>query len=632
VSSISDADYDAKYAELVSLETRYPELVDADSPTQRVGAPLRNVPTVRHTQRMLSLKNTKTASEVIAMLGQTRVCLEPKVDGVSLKLIYKKGRFLQAITRGDGTDGEDATAAARTIKTIPLRLRTNIDLTVVGEVFMRCSVFDELNAALESEGREPMANPRNAAAGSLRLKNPSEVASRKLNFVAYGIHTEFPFITTQIEATGFLESLDFVSVYMLPTTKSCQTVADCLDIQDEADLKLRIEAADVCRQMLDLPTDGLVFKIDDLSRQRELGDGTTYPHHSCAFKYPPERKPTDLLDITIQVGRTGKITPVAELRPLVLSGSVVRRASLCNADEIARLGLNVGDEVGVEKSAEVIPKIMGVTKKKVKGVYAMPTLCPCCRSPLVKPSGFVDLYCYNRDCDEQVFNRLRHAVSKDALDIDGCGEALIRDLMKHGVRSLYDLLTTQDVSFIKLAAREKFVTNREKAKTAPYWRKLHALGIEGMGTSICQQVTRWATLDKALATLELKNGEVTIEKVLGKVVLQELLEYLSRNMDEISRLEDIGFVLKGNEGSGSLTGKVFCVTGALSCSRGEIHDRIIAAGGTIKNSVTKTVDYLVMGLNAGDGKQQAARRFKVKIITEEQLEVMVEENAAANTD
>ena len=366
-SPVSDAEYDRLYAELVALEKRHPELIDPTSPTQRVGIPVKGgLATVKHASRMLSLKNTYAAQEVLAFVGKgVLLAQEPKIDGVSLKVIYKHGKFQQAVTRGDGVQGEDATASAKTILSLPMVLADKKTITVVGEVYMTYTVFNGLNDRLETAGEDLFANPRNAAAGSLKLKDPAEVASRHLSFVAYGCHGDLDGLVSQLAVTRRLEELGFQSVYMLPIIGfRSQTVADSFTLDSVSDLTQRIAHADELRKLLDLPTDGLVFKIDDLRVQRELGDGTKYPNHSCAFKYPPERKTTELLDITLQVGRTGKITPVAELAPVPLSGSIVRRASLMNADEIQRIGgLVIGDMVLVEKSAEIIPRVVKVHEK-----------------------------------------------------------------------------------------------------------------------------------------------------------------------------------------------------------------------------------------------------------------------------
>jgi DNA ligase (NAD+) len=615
-SPVSDAEYDRLYRELSALEQEYPELVDPASPTQRVGAPLKSVTTVKHATKMLSLGNTFTAKDVLDFLGDGEtVCMEPKIDGASLKLIYVKGKLLRAITRGDGIEGEEVTLAARTIKTIPLVLTSDVDIAVVGEVYMRFSVFNALNEKQAMAQDDLFANPRNAAAGSLKLKDPSLVANRNLSFVAYGSPTDFPSLRTQHELTGYLEVLGFQSVQMLPKIAQGLNLLEVFQLNGEVDLTKRIAGADGRRKNLDLPTDGLVFKIDSLAQQRDLGEGTKAPKYACAFKFPPERKSTKLLDIDVRVGKSGKMTPVAVLEPVLLSGTTVSSASLCNQDEIETLGINIGDIVAVEKSAEIIPKVMALTTKLVKGVWKMPPNCPCCETKLEKPAGMVDYFCFNRDCKEQVFARLRHACCKSALDIDGCGEALIREVMRHGVRSLADLFEIKDLHFLKPAARQRLEIGREKAKHAPYWRKLHALGIDGLGVEKCQELSsRWEDIPDAL------DHAADLKKIIGKVVFNELVEWFGRNKDEFKRLEEIGLNFERSDNGGKLIGKVFCITGTLmSGGRETVQNRITEAGGVVKSSVSRTVNFLVQGLDAGRTKTVAAEKHKVSIITEQQL-------------
>ena len=627
-ASVNDADYDLLYRELQVLEKRYPELADPASPTRRVGYPVKGMATVKHAKPMLSLDNMYTPQEVFDFIGGgERVCLEPKIDGLSLKVVYKDGKFQQAITRGNGVDGEDATASAKTILSLPMVLNERISFEVVGEVYMTFSVFNALNERQEEAGEDLFANPRNAAVGSLKLKDPAQVAARKLSFVAYGVPTRISGLDSQAAVTHYLESLGFQTVYLLPRISGggAQVVADSFLLGNAVDLAERIAQADVARKFLDLPTDGLVFKIDDLKKQRELGEGTKYPKHSCAFKFPPERKPTMLLNITLEVGRTGKITPVGELAPVQLSGTTVTSVNLCNAEEIERLGLNIGDEVNVEKSAEIIPKVMSVSAKKTKGVYSFPANCPCCGTKLVNPEGFVDWYCLNPKCEEQIFHKLEHAVSKGALDIDGCGEVLVRELMRHGVRTLSDLFAVKNLNFLTTVTRQRFEIGRDKAKRAPYWRKLHALGIETLGTVKCQTIaSRWLDLETALDSVPGKDGKAPVEVLkaeIGEVSFKELCRWLEANIAEIDRLESLGFALNRGEGeAGPLVGKVFCITGNLmSGTRDAVVDRIIAAGGIFKTSVSKTVDFLVVGAEAGRTKTIAAEKHGTKTISEEEL-------------
>lgn len=619
-SPVSDAEFDALYLQLVELERKHPQLVDPDSPTQRIGAEsTSDFKKAKHSdQRMLSLDNTKTAAEVIDYIGLVETVMEPKIDGASLKIFYRKGRLVQAVTRGNGMEGDDVTANVRAVMSVPLILQAKVTITVVGEVYMTFSTFNDLNRKLEIEGAPLMANPRNAASGAIKLKSPKEVASRNLSFVAYGSTTEFSNITAQSQLTDYLEVLGFQSVYMLPTTESCQTVADCFQIKDAESLAARIVEADVHRRFLDLPTDGLVFKVNDLAMQRELGEGTKAPYYACAFKYPPEQKETTLISITVQIGRTGRVTPVAELEPVLLSGTMVSRASLCNQDEINRLKLNVGDTVMVEKSAEIIPKVMRVAAKRRAGVYVLPSNCPCCGTKLVCPEGFVDSYCPNRDCEDQVTGRLLHGCGKSALDIDGCGDTLVREMVRHGVRRMSDVFTL-DPSFMKPAARKRFEAGRAACAGQPLWRKYHALGIEGFGQTLCQEVaSRWSSLSSAFDEME------ALRSLVGESVFLSIVNYCGENEKELDALDAYIGLTSSQQAEGPLKGKAFCITGDLvSGSRNAVSRVIEEAGGVVKASVTRHLSYLIQGTETGRKKKADAEKKGIPVITEQQLYEMM---------
>ncbi len=325
----------------------------------------------------------------------------------------------------------------------------------------------------------------------------------------------------------------------------------------------------------------------------------------------------------MQVGKTGRLTPVAELEPVALGGTVVRRASLCNEAEIKRLKVGIGNVVFVEKSAEIIPKVMGVAAvgDNGAGIWKMPTLCPSCRKPVTQQEGFVDHYCLNRKCPDQVQARLQHAVGKSALDIDGCGSALIRQLIEHGAQDLYDVFTMPDLSFLKTSARNKFVSGREKAKSAPFWRKLHALGIEGFGVTMCQEIAdRWPSLHAALDESD------KLRQIVGNVNFEEFLNFFEREGDLVERLIDHGVKFESNErkASGPLAGKAFVITGQMITGvRYAVQEKIVAAGGMVKDHVTSKVNFLVSGSDAGREKAAKARKLNIPIITEDHLYEMM---------
>lgn len=666
---ITDSDYDTLYQQLGQLEMLHPQYADPNSPTARVGGlSSGGFNKVRHERRMLSLENAFTAEEVLQLLNyktgaNQALTLEPKIDGLSLKLIYAKGRLVQAITRGDGSTGDDVTDNARTLSSLPLVLSDPVEaLEVTGEVYMAYSVFNQLNAELHEKGDALFANARNAAAGTLKLKDAREVRRRRLSFVAHGIVTEHASITRFTQAMQWLNALGFVTTARLPMDEEGQwrippreeALTQTVAIRNLDHLRSMIAIADTKRKKLGMATDGLVFKYDSFKVQRELGEGTKAPKWACAYKFPPERMPTRLVSIIAQVGKTGKITPVAELEPVRLGGTVVKRASLFNQDEIDRLGVNPGMTVFVEKSAEIIPRVVDVKDRryfdpssKRTGTFAnlrpiillkrpetevareenlqllsfkMPSKCPCCLAPLVRHEGFVDSYCENPECSDQVFQRLCHATGKSALDIDGCGDVMVRALLENGVRTLSQLFALEDAPFLKKAAKAKFLVGREKAKEAPLWRKLHALCIEGIGSGLCQDLAaRWPSLLAMLDHLD------EVENILGPVRFGNFSRHLDKHAEEIEALEKLGFLLSTPaELAGPLSGKVFVITGALESGTRDAVIRLVEkAGGTVKPSVSKKIDFLVMGEDAGATKSKAAQKNGVPIITEAQLFAMM---------
>lgn len=630
---ITDAEYDALFKELRDLEIRYPESFDPNSPTARVGclAPS-SFERVRHKTRMLSLENTFSVEDVLKRfmgLENEPIAVEMKIDGLSLHLSYAAGRLQRAITRGDGTDGEDVTANARTISTVPLALKEPVDLEVRGEVYMRCSVFQQLNQALEKNGEDKFANPRNAASGTIRLKDPSEVARRRLSFVAYAVPTDLPEnVQTHEHVLEYLEGYGFLTTFVLPLKSDAPGSPVHSITLDHAQLSEAVSAMDEFRKHLDLDTDGLVIKIQNLAKQRDLGEGNHHPNWAVAYKFAPERKVTRLLGVTVQIGKSGKLTPVAQLEPVELGGAVVQRASLCNQDELCRLGIDIGDFVFVERSAEVIPKIMGLsrpspTKTKLERYYELPGRCPCCNTEVIKPEDMVDIFCPNHDCHDQVFARLVYATSKQALDIDGCGESTVSTLIKHDVKKLSDLFALTDFSFLKPHAAKKLKEGLEKAKAAPLWRKLCALSIEGIGKTKCQDLAaKYSDINKMV------NDQPGVLVVLGgEISANAFRQTVLKSLDEIERLFDLGFEFVQDEKMmGPLSGKTFVITGTLmSGKRDDVAALIERKGGAVKGTVTRKVDYLIQGTGGGLNKAEAARKYSTKIIIEEQLYAMIGE-------
>ena len=645
--TVTDAEYVRMFADLRELEKRWPQIADPSSPTARVGSQVMSSFTkTKHEKKMLSLDNAYSAEEVTKFfkgLG-VQLIVEPKFDGLSLSLTYVKGNLVKAVTRGDGTTGDDVTQNARTIKSIPLQLDFPISCEVRGEVYMPVPAFESINADLEKEGEDLFANPRNAAAGSMKNKDSRIVAKRHLAFVAYNAVNPIKFVEDyglavsqdakrQVIMHGshaaVIESLDNLGFI---TPISCNNVygnrvdmTRLVQFDNTFVVGVIIHELDDLRRTLTVQTDGLVFKINDLQTQDALGDGTRSPKWATAYKYPPERKPTVLQDVEISLGRLGTLTPVAILEPVQLSGTTVQRASLCNQDEINRLGINIGDTVFVEKSAEIIPKVMGLAKKGRKaGNWQMPTECPCCHTPVVKIEGQVAYRCPNKTtCSAQAVERLKHTLGKAALDWDGFGDEMIITAVGTGLTTLNALLKIGDKcidSTFKKAFAKKFKSERERIKTVPLWRKIHSLGVQGIGRSLSQDLcAKWSSLADMAANPD------EVKKIVGEVFGTNFLNFLVENVDDLEELEALGFQFSETaDRSGPLSGKTFCITGGLvSGKREEVAARIEKAGGTFKSSVSKKVEYLLVGEGGGANKAEAAAKHGTKVITELQLYEMM---------
>lgn len=625
-SSVTDAEYDTRLEELKALEAAHPVLHDPNSPTQRVGAAaVAALGRVAHKLPMLSLEKVKAAGGVVQFFsGPHPGVIEPKVDGVSLDVAYVNGRLVQAATRGDGQVGQDVTPSARTIRTLPLVLRKSLTLHVRGEVFLKWSDFEKLNQRLEAQGEELSAHPRTAAAGALGLKHASEAARVPLSFLAYSVTgpVETRTLATHVDVLELLEELGFLTPLALPAPlESCESMFQTgFRLDDVAEVADRIARLEKARRVQDFPTDGLVFKVDDLAVQARLGLGTTFPKWAVAFKFQPDRVKTRLLAVTWTVGKTGKVTPVGAFEPVLLGGSRVARASLCNADEIGRLNVNVGDEVLVEKSNEIIPRIVAVAVKHSPGVVAALTVCPACGVALRRYAGLVDSFCVNRVCSAQVGARLLYAVGKSGLDIDGCGAQAVATCLASGVDTLAALMGERDFAFFKGALRKKMQAGVQKALEAPLWRKLSALCIEGWGRQTCQEVAaRWPTFS---GLLDAAGDGSQLQDVVGAVRAAAFDAYANAQVADLVRLTEAGFFPEqAAEVEGTLQGQCFCITGALPGvgNRRDAEAEILKRGGLAKSSVTRAVKYLVVGTEAGSKKLDAARRLGTRCLTPDEF-------------
>lgn len=601
--TIPDEEFDRLMAELVKLEALHPEDADPNSPTARVGAQsIESFKKVRHAKKMLSLEKVFSAKEVADFFSgchEGDALAEFKLDGLSLDLTYRDGQLLRAVTRGDGETGDDVTANARTIKTIPMVIKTGFTGSVRGEVLMPRAQLAILNAELEAAGEEPFSNCRNAASGAMKQKDTAECAKRGLVFSAYwssgADHADLRLDYKWLAQSGFRVENHLVAGL------------------NTGEIELVLNQYAAAREGFEFDTDGVVFKISNPEVRAELGYSRTAPKWAVAFKFPAERKTTQLLDITLTVGRTGQITPNAVLAPVSLAGAVVRAASLCNADEIARLGVNVGDTVVVERANEVIPKV--IARQDGPGTpWSFPTTCPCCQTALVRDG--VHYFCPNEACEEQVFGRLSHAVGKGALDIDGCGEAAVRSFMAAGAKTLVDLFKPGAEKALDGAARAKFMNAREAAKQQPLWRKLYALGAEHVGRTASKELA--ARFSSVVEICEARHDD--IRAILGPVATASLFETLTKRADEIDQLDQLGLKFSSELAAGPLKGLTFCITGTMvSGSRDSVERKIEAAGGMVKGSVSKKVTYLVSGPGGGQNKSDAAAKCGTRVITEEQL-------------
>lgn len=653
--AISDAAFDSLMRELREIEAAHPELVTASSPTQRVGGYVgEQFAPVVHERRMYSLDNAMDLDELDEWMERTAeacggalppLCCELKIDGSSIALTYEDGVLVRAATRGDGTTGEDVTVNMRTVRDVPLRLRDEArgaiapgveTLELRGEVYMPKKSFEALNAAAEEEGRAPFANPRNAAAGSLRQKDPAVTKMRDLSTFMYAIADD-----AALEVEGQWELLQWLrkaGFHVNPDVRLCTTAE---------------EVRGFCRECLDrresLPyeIDGVVVKVNDFARQRAMGFTARAPRWAIAFKFPPEEKTTLLRDITVQVGRTGALTPVAELVPVVVAGSTVARATLHNLDEVHRKDVRVGDTVIVRKAGDVIPEVLGPVlslRSPEARIWEMPSVCPSCGSPVVRDPGEVAFRCISIDCPAQALERLLHWASRGALDIDGMGEEIVSRLVESGrvadVADYYSLseeeLASLDMGRVKAdgepvrlghTVAKKLVAAIEASKGRSFARVLFGLGIRHVGKTTAEAIAAAYPSMDALAAA----GEDELAGVYGvgpKVAHGMWLFFRTPdNVSVIERLRAAGVTMAdeavavGEEVPQVLAGLTFVLTGTLTHSgmtRDEAGARLKAMGAKVSGSVSKKTSFVVAGENAGS-KYDKAVALDVPVLDEAQL-------------
>ncbi len=648
---ISDEAFDSLMRELRALEEAHPEYVDPTSPTQRVGGYIDNQFTpVTHEKRMYSLDNAMDLDELDAWLDRVEeafgtmvplVC-ELKIDGSSIALTYRAGELVRAATRGDGTTGEDVTVNLWEVKRIPKQLRqssmealreTQGEIEVRGEVYMPKSSFESLNAAAEAEGRAPFANPRNAAAGSLRQKDPSVTASRDLSTFIYAIADE-----SKLALDGqwaLLQWLRGAGFHVNPDVRRCETIEEVHGFCKQALAR---------REELPYEIDGVVVKVDSFAQQESMGFTARAPRWAIAYKFPPEEKTTLLHDIIVQVGRTGACTPVAELEPVVVAGSTVARATLHNLDEVHRKDVRIGDTVVIRKAGDVIPEVLGpVPSLRPPGaeVWEMPDACPSCGSPIVREEGEAAFRCVSIDCPAQALERLLHWASRGAMDIDGMGEEIVSRLIESDhltdVADYY-MLTEAELAVLDMGrmnkegepirlgetVAKKLVLAIEGSKGRPFARVLFGLGMRHVGKTIAEQIAAaFPSMEALAAATEEELAEVD---GIGEVIAQSVRNFLSTpdNIKVIGRLRSVGIVMEEQVSEGeampqTLAGLTFVLTGSLvksGLTRDEAGAKLKERGAKVSGSVSAKTSYVIAGEAAGS-KYDKALALGVPVLSED---------------
>lgn len=634
---IDDFEYDRLMRELQDLEQAHPEFDDPDSPTRRVGSDLtREFQSVEHIHPMLSLSNTYSREDLNEFFdrvekeaGQVDYVAELKFDGTAISLIYEGGRLLRAVTRGDGVRGDDVTANVRTIGSVPLRLRGEgypDFFEIRGEVLMPFASFEGLNAERAAEGEQPFANPRNAAAGSLKQQNPAVTASRGLDcFLYFLVGDALPFDTHK-------QSLDTVREWgfkVSELTTICHSREEVFDY---------IDRVEVLRRELPFATDGVVIKVNDYARQADLGFTSKSPRWAVAYKFKAEQAETRLLSVDFQVGRTGAVTPVANLEPVLLAGTVVKRATLHNADQIAAIDLRIGDAVYVEKGGEIIPKITGVNlEQRPEGSQPLVFVerCPECGAELIRPEGEARHFCPNsKECPPQIVGRIVHFVSRKAMNIESLGDETIALLHSAGlvsdVADLYTLSGDAVAALPRLGSKSaaNIISSINESTNVPFARVLYALGVRYVGEATAKSLAkRFGSID---ALMSATPEELAQTEDVGERIAQSIADYFAEedNRVRIERLRTAGVQLLSEQsseaGSNALEGLSFVISGTFTThSRDELKALIEANGGRNLAAVSAKTDYLVAGDNMGPAKRAKAEKLGVKIIDENQFLEMI---------
>jgi DNA ligase (NAD+) len=637
---ISDFEFDLLLSELHSIEKRFPELATPDSPTVKVGSDLtQEFRQVEHKWPMLSLGNTYSTEEVADFAARVQKALgyepeyvcELKFDGVSISLTYENGRLARAVTRGDGSVGDDVTVNVRTIKSIPVRVNAPgipSSFTIRGEIYLPRKGFEEMNAERQSKGEALFANPRNAAAGTIKLLDPKTVASRPLDCYLYYL------LGDQLPSDNHYDNLMAARSWGF---RISDVIRRCRDINEVNEF---VSLWETERRKLPYDTDGVVIKVNSLAAQKQLGATAKTPRWAIAYKYAAEQASTELLSVDFQVGRTGNITPVANLRPVLLAGTTVKRASLHNSDQIEILGLHYGDTVIIEKGGEIIPKIVEVDiSRRVPGTKSVsfPSTCPECGTTLVRNEGEANHYCPNYlHCPPQITGRIIHFVSRKAMDIEGLGDETVELLYSSGlvrnVADLYDLKLEQLASLPRLGNKSasNILSELAASLTAPYHRKLFALGIRHVGETVAKTLADgFPGIDSLIAATEEQLLSLT---EIGPKISVSVREYFadSDNIEIIRRLRAAGMTFEAAARSisagGPLAGKTIVISGTFTgFSRDELKALIEGAGGKTAGSVSGNTSFIVAGSDMGPSKRAKAMELGIPLVSEDEFLKMIKE-------
>ena len=627
---IADYEYDMLLKKLEALESMHPDLITPDSPSQRVGGePLKGFATVEHTVPMLSLDNAYSYDElrefderVTKNVGSVEYVCEPKIDGVSIALLYEKGVFIRGATRGDGQKGDDITQNLKTIRSIPLRLQGSKlqDLEVRGEVYFPISAFKKFNKEQEKKGQQAFANPRNAAAGSLRQLDPRVVAQRPLDTFLYYIAYSNQDITTHKDSLKLLQEAGF---RVNPLIKKVSTIEEAIGFCTALEKK---------RESLDYEIDGVVLKVNLFTQQQQLGSTIKHPRWAIAYKFTAKQATTRLNDIVIQVGRTGTLTPVAILQPVQVGGVTVSRATLHNFDELKRKDIRIGDMVLVERSGDVIPQVVKSIREQRTGIEKVKTIpkkCPVCGADVIRTLDEVAVRCPNPKCSARLKWRIEYFASRDAMDIDHLGGQTIDKLIDKGlIQTIADLYYLKKEDLLTLEGfKEKSVNNLiesiEKSKQRGLARLIYGLGIRHVGKYAAQLL---ASQYHSIDDLAKRPAEELAQiHGLGQITAESIATFFAteENIELLHKLKDIGIQTKETQKRGTLTGKKIVFTGGLrSLSRPDASDLVIKNGGVVSSSISKDIDYVVVGVDPGS-KYQKAQKLGLRIIDENEFKTLV---------